>query len=145
MSRSAGQHQGIFHRPLLQLALTVAFAILLGLPALNAQGQQPDNGKKDPNLDVHSSVGDLHMGKDADARSAGLPPYPGARRGRDETDSNALNFGILTEAFGVKLVIAKYDSDDAPSKIVDFYREKLKKYGKVLECHSSEHGRKVHA
>ena len=36
--------------------------------------------------------------------------------------------------------MAKYDSDDAPGKIIDYYREHLKKYGKVLECHTREHG-----
>ena len=30
-----------------------------------------------------------------------------------------------------------------PGKIVDFYRDKLKKYGKVLECHSQKHGGNV--
>ena len=50
------------------------------------------------------------------------------------------NLSVLTEAFGMKLVVANYDSDDAPAKIVDFYRDKLKKYGKVLECHSQKHG-----
>jgi hypothetical protein len=145
MSHSAAWFQTIFNRQLPQLALAAAFAILLSLPALNAQGQQPDKGTKDPNLDVHSSVGDLHMGKDADARSAGLPLYPGAHLRADEPDSDALNFGVLTESFGVKLVIAKYGSDDAPNKVVDFYREKLKKYGKVLECHTREHSGSAHA
>jgi len=145
MSHSAAWFQTIFNRQLPQLALAAAFAMLLSLPALNAQGQQPDNGTKDPNLDVHSSVGDLHVGKDADARSAGLPLYPGAHLRPDEPDSDALNFGVLTESFGVKLVIAKYGSDDAPNKVVDFYREKLKKYGKVLECHTSEHSGSAHA
>jgi hypothetical protein len=145
MSHSAAWFQTIFNRQLPQLALAAAFAMLLSLPALNAQGQQPDNGTKDPNLDVHSSVGDLHMGKDVDARSAGLPLYPGAHLRPDEPDSDALNFGVLTESFGVKLVIAKYGSDDAPNKVVDFYREKLKKYGKVLECHTSEHSGSAHA
>jgi len=46
---------------------------------------------------------------------------------------------LFTSAFGVKLVIANYDSDDSTSKIISFYRDKLKKYGKVLECHTSEH------
>jgi hypothetical protein len=40
----------------------------------------------------------------------------------------------------MKLVVANYVSDDAPAKIIDFYRDKLKKYGKVLECHSQKHG-----
>jgi hypothetical protein len=142
MSQHARAISGRFVR---RLTLAAAFAMLLCVPAMTVNAQQTDSGNQDKNLDVRSSVGDLHMGKDADARSAGLPLFPGARRAHDEADSNALNFGILTEAFGVKLVIAKYDSDDAPSKVVDFYREKLKKYGKVLECHTSEHGGRVHA
>jgi hypothetical protein len=41
--------------------------------------------------------------------------------------------------------VVKYDSDDAPAKLIDFYRDKLKKYGKVLECHSQKHGGHVDA
>lgn len=141
MSRSATRFQAISHR--LFPALATAFAVLLILAAPLATAQQDDGNNQDKNLDVRSSVGDLHLGKDADARRAGLPLYPGARPGRNEQDSSSLNFGVLTEAFGMKLVVAKYDSDDAPAKIIDFYREKLKKYGRVLECHTSEHGGNV--
>jgi len=84
---------------------------------------------------VKSSVGDLHVGKDADAQKAGLPLYPGARPEREQ-DNDPLNFGIATESFGLKLIVAKYESDDPAEKIFAFYREKLKKYGKVLECHN---------
>jgi len=73
-----------------------------------------------------------------------LPLYPGARLRRDEENSDALNLGLLTDAFGMKLVVAKYDSEDAPGKVVDFYREHLKKYGKVLECHRSKHDGDAH-
>lgn len=118
-----------------------------------AVAQQPDNDQKQPidqnkSFDVQSSVGDLHMGNDADARKAGLPLYPGARLHHDDTDkgkdkegdSSTANLSLFTSAFGVKLVIAKYDSDDSPARVIDFYREKLKKYGKVLECHTHDHG-----
>jgi hypothetical protein len=114
----------------------VVIALLLSL-SLFAQ----DSGNKNENFDVRSSVGDLHIGADADARKAGLPLYPGARlktRDKDGND-NKVNLGLLTEAFGIKLVVAKYESDDAPAKVVDFYRDKLKKYGNVLECHSKKH------
>ena len=40
-------------------------------------------------------------------------------------------------------MVSNYESDDAPAKIIDFYRDKLKKYGKVLECHSQKHGGNV--
>jgi hypothetical protein len=114
----------------------LVFTLLLSL-SLFAQ----DGGNKNENFDVRSSVGDLHIGADADARKAGLPLYPGARltsKGKDGNDDK-VNLGVLTEAFGIKLVVAKYESDDAPGKVVDFYRDKLKKYGKVLECHSPKH------
>jgi hypothetical protein len=83
----------------------------------------------------------MHVGADGDARKAGFAPYPGARLkvDKDDKDSKAANLSVFTEAFGMKLVVAKYDSDDAPAKVVDFYRDKLKKYGKVLECHAQKH------
>jgi len=116
---------------------------------LSAFSFAQDSGNQDKNFDVRSSVGDLHIGADADARKAGLPLYPGARlsvkdkEGKDkdnDADSDKVNLGLLTEAFGIKLIVVKYDSDDAPGKVIDFYRDKLKKYGKVLECHSQKHG-----
>lgn len=114
--------------------LTVAVA-LLALPAF-AQ----DSNK---NLDVQSSVGDLHVGSDADAKKVGIPLYPGARLKSDDKDNSAANLSLFTDAFGFKLVVVSYDSDDAPLKVIDFYRDKLKKYGKVLECHTQKHGGNV--
>lgn len=116
-----------------------ALAILIAGAGIVTQAQSSDSNK-DKTLDVRSAVGDLHVGGDADARKAGLPLYPGARIRHDKENSDAVNLGLLTEAFGFKLVVANYDSDDAPGKVLDFYRDKLKKYGKVLECHSTKHG-----
>lgn len=118
--------------------LIYAFALLT---ALCIPGFAQDSNSQNKSLDVQSSVGDLHVGEDADARKVGLPLYPGARvRSGEDGDSNKANLSLFTEAFGFKLVVANYDSDDAPSRVLDFYRDKLKKYGKVLECHSQKHG-----
>jgi hypothetical protein len=120
----------------LMFALALASALTL---SVFAQQSAPPSDSQDKPFDVRSSVGDMHVGKDADAAKQGLPLYPGARP-KQEKDNDPLNFGIVTESFGLKLIIAKYDSDDAPAKIIDFYRGKLKKFGKVLECHSQKHG-----
>jgi hypothetical protein len=117
---------------------TFAFALALSA-ALTLPVLAQDSNSQDKPFDVRSSLGDMHVGKDADAAKQGLPLYPGARP-KQEKDNDPLNFGILTESFGMKLMVAKYESDAAPAKIVDFYRDKLKKYGKVLECHSQKHG-----
>jgi hypothetical protein len=99
--------------------------------------QDPEKNK---NLDIRSSVGDLHMGPDADAKKVGVPLYPGARLKTSEDNNNRANLSLLTEEFGMKLIVANYVSDDAPERVLSFYRDKLKKYGKVLECHSEKHG-----
>jgi hypothetical protein len=129
----------MFRLAIVSSSLVVAvFAIASAIPSV---AQKQDS--QDKHIDIQSSVGDVHLGTDADARKAGLSLYPGARPHHDENENNGVNLGVLTEAFGLKLVVAKYDSDDAPAKIIDFYREGLKKYGKVLECrrqgHAGEH------
>jgi hypothetical protein len=129
----------VFYR----LVPVTAFAALLTLSASTARAQQ-DNGSDDKHLDVRSSAGDLHVGNDADVRDIGLPVYPGARLKRDDDGKNSANVGIFTAAFGMKLVVLNYDSDDSPDKVIAYYRDKLKKYGKVLECHTNEHGGDVH-
>jgi len=117
------------------LALALAVALGVAAPVLSQ-----DSDSKDKSLDVRSSVGDLHVGKDADAKKVGLPLYPGARLKSNGEDQSQANLSILTDAFGMKLLVANYVSDDAPGKVLDFYRDKLKKYGKVLQCHSTKLG-----
>jgi hypothetical protein len=111
-------------------ATALSIALILTLPA----AAQDD--KKDKNLDVRSPAGDLHVGKDADAQRAGLPLYPGARAQNKEND-DPLNLALSTESFGMKLIVAKYETNDPGDKVLAFYREKMKKYGKVLECHNT--------
>lgn len=129
----------------LRLTLAAAIVIFFSLPQLNAQ--QTDNRGQDKHLDIRSSAGDLHMGNDADARDAGLPAYPGARLRHDDDEKdgkNSANLAISTESFAIKLIVVDYDSDDSPSKVIDYYRDKLKKYGKVIECRTGEHGGDIH-
>jgi hypothetical protein len=121
----------------LRLAVVMALAF-----SARVSAQSDDSDK---NFDLKSTVGDLHVGSDVNLRELGLPAYPGARlREHDENRSNA-NLAVFTSAFGVKLLVVHYASDDDSSKIVDFYRGKLKKYGKVLECHTSQHGGDLHS
>jgi len=121
------------------LAFATVFALLLLLSALPAKAQNADNGDQDKNLDVH-----LHVGKDGDARTAGLPVYPGAHLKHNDEDKENANFALLAGTFGLKLVVAHYDSGDSPDKVIGYYRERLKKFGKVLECHTSKSGDDVH-
>ena len=118
----------------LYVSMLAAIALLTWIAAAAAQ----DSRSKNKTVDMHFN-GDLHVGSDANAHDIGLPIYPGARAKQDEKDGsdNNANLSILTGAFGMKLLVMNFASDDSPEKVLAFYRDKLKKYGKVIECHDS--------
>jgi hypothetical protein len=146
MHQAAALRKSIFFRLTavgLRLSLAAAAVALLSFPGLNAQQTDNHDKENDKHLDIRSSAGDLHLGNDADARDTGLPAYPGARLRHDDQDKkskNSANLAISTESFGIRLVVVNYDSDDAPATIIGYYRDKLKRYGKVIECHTAERG-----
>ncbi len=77
----------------------------------------------------------ITMAADADAKDIGLPLYPGARRHKDkDSDSPGIHFDLWGGGSGVKLAVLKLESDDPPEKIADYYKKKLSKFGKVLDC-----------
>jgi hypothetical protein len=111
--------------------------ILLALATLTAcsvsEQKQADGNKK---VEIKTPFTSIKVGTDIDASDTGLTAYPGARAktGGDD-DKNRANVQIGGENFGVKVVVATYLSDDAPEKVIDFYRKDLKKFGgNVLEC-----------
>jgi hypothetical protein len=67
--------------------------------------------------------------------------YPGARK-KEKTgdDSKSANVNISSNFFGVKVVAVEFQSNDSSDKVLSFYRDQLKKFGHVVECHSKKHG-----
>jgi hypothetical protein len=100
-----------------------------------------DANGQDKNVDIKTLVGGIHVSKDADVADTGLAVYPGARiKPKDSSgDDKSANVSISGFGFGIKVVALEYESDDSPAKLIDFYRDQLKRYGNVLECHTSSH------
>jgi hypothetical protein len=117
-----------------------SLAAILMLPGCSVNVQKEGNGQ-DKQVDIKTLLGGVHVSKQADVSEIGLAVYPGAHL--KEKDSNgsdkSANVNISGFGYGLKVVALEYESDDSPSKILSFYKEQLKKYGSVLECHTS-HG-----
>jgi hypothetical protein len=116
-----------------------SFAALLLLAGCSVNVKKEANGE-DKQVDVKSLLGDVHVSQQANVADVGLAVYPGARlkeKDSDGTDKSA-NVNVSGFGFGIKVIALEYESDDNPAKVLSFYRDQLKKYGMVLECHTSK-------
>ena len=118
--------------------IVVCSAALLSACSVNVK---KDDGGDEKNVDIKTPFTDIHVEKNADSRDAGLPVYPGAKlKPKNGNDDSSANVNLSAFGFGLKVVVLKYESDDSSEKITRFYQKELKKYGGVLECHTSHRG-----
>ena len=88
-------------------------------------------------VDIETPVGSIHVNKDLSANDTGLPAYPGAKISEDSHDHKGVTVNIDTEKFGLKVVAVKFETNDSPETVLDFYRQKMKSLGHVSECKGS--------
>jgi hypothetical protein len=119
------------------LAAVAIFALLPGC-TINVKKNQEGENKK---VDIETPIGGIHVSDNADVHDVGLPVYPGAKEKPKDTsnDSKQANVNISGPGFGLKVVAIEYTSDDPPQKLFEYYKDQLKKYGNVLECHTEKH------
>src|ERR1700730_17104289 len=120
------------------LALGCATLGALLLPACSVNVKKEQNGE-DKQVDITTPVGGIHVSKGANAGDVGVGVYPGARLKQKDSDGDdkSANVNISSFGFGLKVVALEYQSNDSPDKLVAYYKDELKKYGKVLECHTT--------
>jgi hypothetical protein len=118
--------------------VTAGAAAFFLLPACSVNVKKEPNGQ-DKQVDIKTFAGGLHVSNDADVGDTGLIVYPGARaKPKDSSgDSKSANVNLSGFGYSLKVVALEYESDDAPAKVLSFYKDQLKKYGTVLECHTS--------
>ncbi|HEY6339578.1 MAG TPA: hypothetical protein VIW68_13880 [Candidatus Sulfotelmatobacter sp.] len=122
------------------LSSAVAVVAILFLSACTVAVQKGSNGQN-KNVNIQTPVGGILVSKGADVADTGLSVYPGARLMPEVNgdDNKSANVRISGFGFGFKVVALQFESNDAPGKVIAFYKDQLKKYGDVLECHSSGH------
>ena len=117
--------------------LLPVLAIALLLTACSVNVQKEKNGQ-DKQVDIKTPVGGIHVSKGANPDEVGVAIYPGARLKQEDDDGSdkSANVNISGFGFGLKVIALQYESDDAPPKIAAYYKDQLKKYGNVIECHT---------
>jgi hypothetical protein len=121
-----------------RVSILMMLAALALLPAcsVNVKDKGDDGNSK---VDISTPLGGIHVDENADARDTGLPVYPGARPKpkTNDGDKKSANVNMSAFGYGLKVVALEYVSDDPPDKIIAYYQDQLKRYGHVLQCHSS--------
>jgi hypothetical protein len=123
-----------------RLAITLGLVVCLTLLACSVNVKKDSSGE-DKKVDIETPLGGIHVDKGADVQDTGLGVYPRARikpKEKSDEDKDA-NVDISFMGYGVRVVAVEYHSDDAPDKVIAYYKEQLKKYGSVLECHTNGH------
>lgn len=120
------------------LIFGVAAIALLLMAACSINVKKEKNGE-DKQVDINTPMGGIHVSKDVSPEDVGIAIYPGARlKQKDFNGENkSANVNISSFGFGLRVVALEYESDDSPAKVVDYYKNQLKKYGDVLICHTS--------
>jgi hypothetical protein len=115
-------------------AAAVAAVLLLGLAACSMNVDKQGEGSK-KNVDIQTPFGGLKVRTDVDPKDIGLPIYAGARRAPDDPhDTGSANVTLGIPGFGMKVIAARFESDDSSDQVLDFYRKEMKTYGSVTEC-----------
>jgi len=115
------------------LLLVAALAAAPLVAACGITVDKDDDGRN-ANVDIKSPFGTVSVQADKDTPpDTGLPVRSGARVSRDEDHDNA-NVNVQSGSFAVRVQVAKYEHDEAPEAILDYYRQELVRYGSVTEC-----------
>jgi hypothetical protein len=94
-----------------------------------------DKDKEAKKVDIQTPLANLKVDTSQNSTDNGIPIYPGATPRPAEGDNqHRANVNISAMGFGVKVVANEYVTPDSPEKVKDFYLDKLKRYGNVLEC-----------
>jgi hypothetical protein len=112
-------------------AIVVATLLFAGCDARVSESEEG----KDQDVDVRSPIGNLTVRTSVGVLDTGLAVYPGATLMRDdEDDGDSADVNISSPFFDLRVMAAEYSSDAEPQKLIEFYRNEMKRYGEVTEC-----------
>lgn len=124
-----------FQVPEILAGFVAAGVLLLAGCSVNVQKERNGQDKK---VDISTPMGGIHVSKGVNPEDVGIAVYPGASlKEQGNGEDKSANVNISGFGYGLKVVALEYESKDAPEKVVAFYKDQLKRYGNVLECHTA--------
>jgi hypothetical protein len=125
-------------RPGIHVISGFFLVLMIAVSGCRISSSKDSSGHDKDQVDIRTPLGSIsvHTGE-SDPKATGLALYPGAQIKKDSDGDSGANVNVSSSLFGVKVVALKYRSDDAPDKVLGFYKKDMAKYGKVLDCTGS--------
>jgi hypothetical protein len=110
------------------MAIALIAVLLVGCDVdVTGEGESKD-------VDIRTAFGDISVRTSGEGPDTGLPVYPGARPLSDDDEPEHADVKVRISDVGVNVAAARYESDDAPQAILEFYKDKMSAHGAVVEC-----------
>lgn len=115
--------------------LALAVAVMTGVTACSIDVYERGESRHTPLHQIVASEGSRNAAGD-------IAIYPGASRAATfQTDSTNVSFtGSFADA---RVVPEKFESDDAPARVLEFYRAAMRAHTDVLECRGNINIRRI--
>lgn len=116
------------------LAGLLLVGTLAGLAGCHVQVDKGKNGE-DKNVQIETPLGGLHVRSDeTTAGDLGLPVYPGAKPAGDEQGDKSADVQMGFGEWQMRVEVVTYETPDAQSKVLAFYKKALGRFGEVISC-----------
>ena len=116
-------------------ASLILVMLLLSSCSVNVKKESNGQGKQ---VDISTPMGGIHVNKEVSPEDVGIAIYPGATlKEKGNGQNKSANVNLSSFGYGLRVVVLEYESNDAPEKVVAFYKDQLTKYGSVLVCHTA--------
>lgn len=131
--REGAYRRNIMCMPTQLATATAALLVTLPLAACSIDVEKHDGGRR-AKVDIWTPAGALAVRTAVPGEGTGLDVYPGAWPAEKHHAQESADVDLHTAWFGLKVVAAKYETDDSPERVLAFYRERMQQLGDVVEC-----------
>ncbi len=114
--------------------LAISLVVVTAWLTISACTIRHNGDGESKNIEIKSPFFGIKVNNDSKPQETGLNLFPGAKQVDGDGDHHNAHVSIDSDHFGLKVVALTYQAPDSPEKVINFYREDLKRFGKVIEC-----------
>ena len=119
------------------IASLLCFALPVFIAGCSINVEKAKNGE-DRKVKIDTPLGNIHVNADKPSSSIGMAVYPGATPSPDHDGDKDADVQLGFGEWKMRVQVAHYNTGDDQTKVLDYYRKSLARYGDVIECKGNQ-------